>query len=452
MPSNYVLLNKVTLSATTASVTLSNIPQSGYTDLKIVFSARTSANGDYRMLVYPNGVSTNLTSRNMYGTGSSIAQVAYSDGAIGFSINAGDQTASTFGNGEIYIPNYTSTANPKGFSVDGVTENNAAGAYSAIAAGYWNPATQVSISSLYIAPTNGSFVANSEFALYGIAAQNVTPVIGPYATGGDTVATDGTYWYHAFLSSGTFTPQKSISCSILQVAGGGGAGADGSSGQGAAGGAGGVLAFASQALTTTNYSVTVGAGGAGNRAGNSSLQGGDGTNSQFSSLTASVGGGGGGCAATGNGTPASALGRSGGSGGGGGGYVSTNNTSGGTGTSGQGFAGGNGGSAASGGGGGAGGAGSAGAAGVGGNGGLGVNTVTNWGALSAALTATSTGNNGYLASGGAGWQGGSVSNGGGGDDSGSTATSNAISNTGGGGGAYVGAGGSGIVIIRYPIA
>jgi hypothetical protein len=49
--------------------------------------------------------------------------------------------------------------------------------------------------------------------------------------------TDGTYWYHTFVSSGTFTPQKAISCDYLVVAGGGGGGQDDN---GAGGGAGGL--------------------------------------------------------------------------------------------------------------------------------------------------------------------------------------------------------------------
>jgi hypothetical protein len=70
----------------------------------------------------------------------------------------------------------------------------------------------------------GSFVQNSTFYLYGVAKLGTTPAIVPYATGGDTIMTDGTYWYHTFVSSGTFTPQKAMSCDVLVVAGGGGGG------------------------------------------------------------------------------------------------------------------------------------------------------------------------------------------------------------------------------------
>jgi hypothetical protein len=76
----------------------------------------------------------------------------------------------------------------------------------------------------------------STFYLYGVAKLGTEPAISPYATGGDTIMTDGTYWYHTFISSGTFTPQKAISCDYLVVAGGGGGGTL----HGAGGGAGGL--------------------------------------------------------------------------------------------------------------------------------------------------------------------------------------------------------------------
>jgi hypothetical protein len=69
-----------------------------------------------------------------------------------------------------------------------------------------------------------AFVQYSTFYLYGVAKLGTTPAIVPYATGGDTIMTDGTYWYHAFTSSGTFTPAKGLSCDVLVVAGGGGGG------------------------------------------------------------------------------------------------------------------------------------------------------------------------------------------------------------------------------------
>jgi hypothetical protein len=42
MAENYVLLETIELTTSAASITFDNIPQTGYTDLKIVASARTN--------------------------------------------------------------------------------------------------------------------------------------------------------------------------------------------------------------------------------------------------------------------------------------------------------------------------------------------------------------------------------------------------------------------------
>jgi hypothetical protein len=118
--------------------------------------------------------------------------------------------------------------------------------------------------------TANTFLQYSTFYLYGVAALGTTPAIVPYATGGDTIMTDGTYWYHTFVSSGTFTPAKALTADYLVVAGGGGGGQGGqrcrwrrwtSCTVGATGGGGSLESALS--LGTSAYTVTIGAGGAG---------------------------------------------------------------------------------------------------------------------------------------------------------------------------------------------
>jgi hypothetical protein len=451
MPANFVLLEKITVGAAGASsVTFSGIPQTGYTDLVVKASARSdravSVSSPVRL--YPNASSSNITLKFLQGNGS----VAVSGDQTAFSAyiaetSAAGATASTFGSFEIYIPNYAS-ANYKSVSVDAVSENNATLAYTMLTAFLWSDTA--AITSLQILDGLGNFVQGSTFYLYGVAKLGTTPAIVPYATGGDTIMTDGTYWYHAFKSSGTFTPTKGLSCDVLVVAGGAG----GSVATGAGGsGAGGVIAFASQSLASgTGYTATIGAGGAGTTT--SGALGGQGNNSQFASLTAAVGGGYG--RTTSGGGPSI--------GGSGGGYNYETGT-GASGTSGQGNKGGNGISSLYAGGGGGG----AGAAGVdanstnAGNGGAGTNSVTNWGALSAVLTATGTGVSGYIAGGGGGGAnsktagtGGSGGGGNGGTDASTNGTSG-TANTGGGAGANPYAatvatnGGSGLILVRYAV-
>lgn len=262
-------------------------------------------------------------------------------------------------------------------------------------------------------------------------------------------STQGWIAYSGFIASpiGTYTVE------YLVIAGGGGGGA-----YGAGGGAGGLVSGtgASGFAVTPGleYSVTVGAGGAGSPSGH----GASGTNSIFSSTTTAIAGGGGGNSAS--------SGYSGGSGGGSG----YDNAPAGAGTAGQGNPGGNvPGTVAnpypSGGGGGADATGGNGSGNNGGAGGAGSNSFSAW------ASATSTGSGGYYAGGG----GGSVSYGGpsygtsgvlgpggaGGGGAGSLGTNTpAVAGTtntggGGGGGGYTNTqapganGGSGLVILRY---
>jgi hypothetical protein len=453
MAANYVLLERIELNASAVSVTFTNIPQSGYTDLKIVGSARSSAAGTYAGLFITFNGATAYNGRILFGlgAGSSTAGSGTDSVAIKPFVQGSTSTTNTFSQNEFYIPNYTSST-VKTISTEMVTENNATEALQLMGAGYSNGTAAINTITISTTPTSDSLVQYSSFSLYGLAAVGTTPAIAPKASGGN-ITTDGTYWYHTFLSSGTFTPATNLTCDALVVAGGGGGGDEYAGG----GGAGGLLGFTSQSFAnSTSYSVTIGAGGAGSTT--AAAKGTNGSNSVLGALTTSVGGGGGGSEGT-------AIGASGGSGGGG-----SYQAAGGSATSGQGYAGGAGSptvsSVRSTGGGGGG----AGAVGTdapnndnGGNGGAGSSAYSSW------ATATSTGVSGYYAGGGGGGIGtnstGSVGTGGsGGAGTGSKGTAsatNATANTGsgggGGGGSSTGAGtggngGSGIVIIRYAMA
>jgi hypothetical protein len=448
MAENYVLLETIQLTQSAASVTFDNIPQTGYTDLKIVLSARESTAGDYvRLGMDFNSINSGISGKLISGNGSAAGSGNITtNGTVAYGVTRFSATANTFSNVDIYIPNYTSS-NYKSFSIDAVEENNATAALmsmSAVLSTITNPITTIKLYPDY----RTQFAANSTFSLYGIAALGTTPVLAPQATGGNIVANDGTYWYHAFLSSGNFVPQTELTADVLTIAGGG-AGAEQDAG---GGGASGIFYATSQSLTTSNYSCTIGAGGA-----ISAVQyanGGSGSNSQFGSLTVAVGGGGAAGTLT---SPAP-------SGGNGGGGAATNNSGGaggsstqtGTGGTGYGFGGGSGGNNYAGGGGG--GASRAGWNAAGSSGGYGADGLNTW---SAWASATSTGVSGYFAGGGGG--GGDTpgvggAGGGGSGANGGTATSG-TANTGGGGGGQrqygagtavqAGAGGSGIVIIRY---
>lgn len=448
---NYILLERIELNTTAASVTFNNIPQTGYTDLKIVASTRGDTASGIINLSF-NGVTSNLSGKTLYGSGSGVGSTSPAS-TIPVQSNWSTATASTFGNVEFYIPNYTSS-NYKSVSADAVAENNATEGYQWLTTGIWS--NTAAITSVTLTSNSSNFVQYSTFSLYGLAATGTTPVVYPKATGGNIIETDGTYWYHAFTTSGTFTPQFALSCDYLVVAGGGGGGL--SSPYGGGGGAGGFRTATSQNLLGQAYAVTVGAGGS------AGVPGTAGSNSSINSFSASGGGLGG---------NDNTNGGAGGSGGGGRSSQNgsnTVNTNYGAGNAGsyspvEGYRGSGGwmNFAVAGAGGGGGGAGAiAGdpSSGTGGNGGIGSFTAISGGSVTG--LGVLSGGNYYFAGGGGGSglnTGGTGGTGGGGNGSVGTggAPTGGNRNTGGGGGgtygsSTAGSGGSGIVIVRYTVA
>lgn len=443
MATTMSLIAKQTVgSGGASSVTFSNIPQT-FTDLKLVMSTRVIVADVTAYITFTfNSVTSGYSYRYLFGNGGLGAGVFSSSGSpayvLGPITNGSNSTANTFGNAEVYIANYSATDKSKSISIDGAMENNASEAYAQMWADYWS--NNSAINSIQI---SGNFAEFSTFYLYGISSSSTQNTSVPYASGGDIIRTDGTYWYHTFLYSGTFTPNKALTCDYLVVGGGGSGGLN----QGGGGGAGGYRALTSQnLLANTLYTATIGAGGAGTSGSSGSgSQGLSGTSSSFNS-TSSAGGGGGGGYNSGTIT----AGLNGGSGGGG-----ARTTSGGTGnTPSTSPSQGNNGSTGSsvGGydaGGGGGGASAAGTTTGGGNGSAWLNGVTYAGGGGGA-TDNRQGTSGY-----SGGTGGGGTGGGGQSTSGTAGSPN--TGGGGGGGPYAnttyssGSGGSGIIIVRYAV-
>lgn len=119
--------NTVTVgSGGTASITFSSIP-STFTDLCLKISARTNRSdgvGFDNISLQFNGSATGYSMRLIYATGTSALSVNSSSTASTFQYGTSNAaTANTFGNSEVYIPNYAGSTN-KSFSSDSVTENN----------------------------------------------------------------------------------------------------------------------------------------------------------------------------------------------------------------------------------------------------------------------------------------------------------------------------------------
>jgi hypothetical protein len=147
-------------SGGSSTLTFSNIPQ-GYTDLKLNFSVRNT--GDFNTVgLTINGVSTNQTARRLSGNGSAAGTSTYTE----VQNNPSGATTNTFGNGSIYIPNYT-LSNNKSISIDVVSENNATLAYANLEAWLWS--STAAITSLALTGINsGTLAQYSTATLYGI--------------------------------------------------------------------------------------------------------------------------------------------------------------------------------------------------------------------------------------------------------------------------------------------
>ena len=151
-----------------------------------------------------------------------------------------------------------------------------------------------------------------------------TSIGGISAQGGNSTVDLGGYRIHIYTSSGSFTVNTGGAVEYLVVAGGGGGGCR----FGGGGGAGGLLYSGSYNIANGTYAITIGAGGAGGPTNNT--RGSSGNNSSIGSIIVATGGGGG--------AAENVTALAGGSGGGG----SYSSITAGTGTSGQGFNGGTG--------------------------------------------------------------------------------------------------------------
>jgi hypothetical protein len=101
------------------------IPQT-YTDLVIVISGRGSSTGNYDWGIQVNGDSTtSKPQRQLIGTGSSTASYTNTLTVAGYTgrVPISTDTANTFGNSLIVIPNYSGTNN-KIWLADTIVESN----------------------------------------------------------------------------------------------------------------------------------------------------------------------------------------------------------------------------------------------------------------------------------------------------------------------------------------
>jgi hypothetical protein len=166
MATTYKAIATVTVgSGGAANIEFTSIPGT-YTDLVVKFSLRTVASLTWdEIQVTFNSNTSSYSERLLYGTGSSAGSTSGSTRQF-FIANGDTATANTFGNGEIYIPNYAGSNN-KSVSGDTVNENNGSTAYIYLNAMLWS--NSAAITSIKLASSNSANLKQySTATLYGI--------------------------------------------------------------------------------------------------------------------------------------------------------------------------------------------------------------------------------------------------------------------------------------------
>ena len=146
MANTMTLISSVTVgSGGAASIDFTSIP-STYTDLCVLGSIRLSGNGSTGLRINSD-TGNNYQLKNLRGTGSSALSGGGTLSDIPFTVCQATDTANTFGNFSIYIPNYAGSTQ-KSISVDAVSENNATAATASLSAGLWTGTSAITALSL----------------------------------------------------------------------------------------------------------------------------------------------------------------------------------------------------------------------------------------------------------------------------------------------------------------
>jgi hypothetical protein len=152
-----------------AAIDFTSIP-STYTDLCLELSSRATgagANGINVKLQFNGDTGSNYSYRRIYGQSSTVASTSATGtfNISGISV-AGADTANTFSNNAIYIPNYAGSTQ-KSYSVDGVAENNSVFGFLTLIAGLWTSTS--AITSINLTNDGYNFAQYTTAYLYGVS-------------------------------------------------------------------------------------------------------------------------------------------------------------------------------------------------------------------------------------------------------------------------------------------
>lgn len=171
MPDTFVKIASVSVGVLGASsIDFTSIP-STYTDLCVKLSLRTTALGvtDTPIMRF-NGATTNtnLSTIRLMGNGSTASSSNPGAGLYLTRCPGTGATSNTFGNIDVYIPNYAGSTN-KSVSIDQVSESNTStvDGVTSLMAGLWSDTS--AITGITVLSDNANnFVQYSTATLYGI--------------------------------------------------------------------------------------------------------------------------------------------------------------------------------------------------------------------------------------------------------------------------------------------
>lgn len=160
------LISSATVGAGGATnIDFTSIPGT-YTDLVLLISARSGSAGDTLWMRLNNDSSTACNDRWVNGDGANVTSgQSTGNSFVRLGIITSNDTASTFNNFQVYMPNYAGSAN-KTFQTDAVSENNGTTAQQRISSGLW-PVTSA-ITRITISNNGSSISQHSTAYLYGI--------------------------------------------------------------------------------------------------------------------------------------------------------------------------------------------------------------------------------------------------------------------------------------------
>jgi hypothetical protein len=167
MANTYKLISSSVLSTSASSFTFSSIPAT-FTDLVLKTSVRSDvSNVQYDLQVSMNSTGGTSHSYTLF-RGYSPSGDTFRGSSVGYILgnsSGGGATANTFGNSQMYIPNYAgSTFKPASFN--NANETNASTIFLYTTAGLFNSTS--AITSIILTSPSYNFVSGSSFYLYGV--------------------------------------------------------------------------------------------------------------------------------------------------------------------------------------------------------------------------------------------------------------------------------------------